>query len=215
MPIDGCANAAAEVPPRSTGGLVAWLTGEAARARRHCTGGYTFRMKIAALGTAVALVAVPLLAREQSLAELAERQKKARKASGQTKVITEDDLKRVGTPYVPASTSGEAVKPEASAGASGATADKPAEKSPEEQRAEKRAEIDKKLKQWTDFIAETKAQMDQAQLELNDISSLTWGNRRAGLQKILDEGAQHIAEAQQAIADLQEEARRAGIPVSR
>jgi uncharacterized coiled-coil protein SlyX len=71
------------------------------------------------------------------------------------------------------------------------------------------------MKQWNDFIAETKKAMESAQLELNDLGGATFGNRRAGLQRILDEGSQHVAEAQQSIAELQEQARRAGVALSR
>lgn len=150
------------------------------------------------------------------MAQAAERQKKARK--GQTKVITDDELRSTRSKgYSAASVDGTtSPQPAASPAAPGAaTADAPAAKTDDQQRAEKKAEIEGKLKQWNDFIAETKKAMDQAQLELNDLGGATFGNRRAGLQKILDEGNQHIAEAQQSIADLQEQARRAGITVAR
>jgi DNA repair exonuclease SbcCD ATPase subunit len=166
-------------------------------------------MKVIAAVSALSLLALPVSAQE-SMAQAAERQKKARK--GQTKVITEDELRNLRTKgYVAPSVDGVAAPPPTAPGAAPAVK----EKSDEEQRAERKADLDKKVKQWTDFIAETKKAMDTAQAELNDLSSLTFGDRRAGLQKILDEGNQHIAEAQQAIADLQEQARRAGIAVSR
>lgn len=176
-------------------------------------------MKTIAAVAVLSLLAPPLLAQEPSLAELAERQKKARK--GQTKVITEHELRNLRTKaYVPVATDA-ATSPHsaASPAASGAASGAPAAKSDEELRAEKKAEIDKKIKQWTDFIAETKKAMDEAQRELNDLSSLTFGSgsggRRGGLQRVIDEGKQHIAEAEAAIAALEEEGRRAGIRVSR
>lgn len=171
-------------------------------------------MKAIVAVSALSLLALPAAAQE-TMAQAAERQKKARK--GQTKVITDEELKGVRTKgYVAASAEGAAPQAAASPAATGAASpDAPATKSDDEQRAEKKAEIEKKIKQWTDFIAETKKSMDEAQLELNDLSSNTFGSRRAGLQKIIDEGSQHLAEAQQAVADLQEEARRAGLTISR
>lgn len=171
-------------------------------------------MKLIVAVSVLSFFAIPALAQE-SMAQAAERQKKARK--GQTKVITDDELRGVRSKsYSPASVDGTtSPQPAASPAAGAATADAPAVKSDDQQRAEKKAEIEGKLKQWTDFIAETKKAMDQAQLELNDLGGATFGNRRAGLQKILDEGNQHLAEAQQSIADLQEQARRAGIALSR
>lgn len=172
-------------------------------------------MKLIVAVSVLSFFAIPALAQE-SMAQAAERQKKARK--GQTKVITDDELRGVRSKsYSPASVDGTtSAQPAASPAAAGTAApDAPAAKSDDQQRAEKKAELEAKLKQWTDFIAETKKAMDQAQLELNDLGGATFGNRRAGLQKILDEGNQHLAEAQQSIADLQEQARRAGIALSR
>lgn len=162
---------------------------------------------------AFSVVALPVLAQETSLAAAAEKQKKAR--TGQTKVVTEDDLRGLRTGYVAAQASGtsgtaaEAPKP----GASPAAGEKP--KTDDEIKAEKKAGIAKQMKQWTDFIADTRKGMASAQLELNDLSNYTAGNRRAGLQKILDEGNKLIADAEGEIAKLEEEARRAGISVSR
>lgn len=168
-------------------------------------------MKILAIVTGVSLFAVPLLAQEPSLAELAERQKKARK--GQTKVITEDDLRAGGRkPYVPAeATSTAAPAASSSPAASGGKK----EKSDLEIRAEKKAEFEAQIKKWVAFIAETKKLMEGAQLELNDNTNMTISNRRVNLQKILDEGQQHIADAEKEIADIEEQARRLGVAVSR
>jgi hypothetical protein len=169
-------------------------------------------MKTIAAVSALSLLALPLAAQE-SMAQAAERQKKARK--GQTKVITEDELRNVKTRYVAPSVDGAAASAGGGQPAAPGAAPVAKVKSDDEQRAEKKADIDKQVKQWTDFIADTKKAMDRAQLELNDLSSATFGDRRAGLQKILDEGNQFIAEAQKRIAELEEQARRAGIVVSR
>jgi len=168
--------------------------------------------KLAAV-VAFSVISVPLAAQETSLAAAAEKQKKAR--TGQTKVVTEEDLRGNRSGYVAAQASGtssataEAPKP----GASPAAGEKA--KTDDEQKAEKRAAISKQMKQWTDFIADTRKSMAGAQLELNDLSNYTAGNRRAGLQKILDEGNKLIADAEAEIAKLEEEARRAGISVAR
>jgi hypothetical protein len=174
-------------------------------------------MKLIATVSVLSLFAIPAAAQE-SMAQAAERQKKAR--TGQTKVITEADLKaNRSRAYSPAVVDGAAQPSTPSTPAtSGATGDNAAAgpaKSDDQQRAEKKAEIESKLKQWNDFIAETRKSAEQAQAEMNDLRDATFGNRRAGLQRILDEANQHIAEAQQAISELQEQARRSGIPVSR
>ena len=171
-------------------------------------------MKIIAAVSTLSLFAIPAVAQE-SMAQAAERQKKAR--TGQTKVITDAELKsNRNKAYSAAAVDGAAAQP-APPATSGTTATTPgaASKSDDQQRAEKKAEIEAKIKQWTDFIAETRKATEQAQAEMNDLRDATLGNRRAGLQRIVDEANQHIAEAQQAIAELQEQARRGGIPVSR
>ncbi len=169
-------------------------------------------MKLIATLSVVSLFAVPAVAQE-SIAQAAERQKKARR--GQTKVITDDDLRNTRSKaYSPAAVDGAPAQPAAVPGPA-AAAEAPAAKSDDQLRAEKKAELQEKMKQWSDFIAETKKAVDQAQSELNNLSAATFGNRRAGLQKIVEEGNAHIAEAQQSIAELQEQARRSGIGVSR
>jgi DNA repair exonuclease SbcCD ATPase subunit len=167
--------------------------------------------KIILAVSVLSFFAMPALAQE-TMAQAAERMKKTRKGSG--KVITEDELKNNRAKgYAAASVDGATTPQPAASPAAGAAAasDAPKPKTDDEARAEKKAELEKKMKQWTDFVAETQKAMQTAQTELNDMGGATFGNRRAGLQKIIDEGTQHIAEAQQAIADLQEQARRAGI----
>lgn len=172
-------------------------------------------MKIAVAVSILLILPVSALAQE-TMAQAAERQKKARTGQPKAKVITEDELRTAGTKgYVPAAVAGSASpQPGASPGPtpSGAPA-AAAPKSDDQLRAEKKAELEKKMKELTDWIAATKKAMDEAQLELNDLSNVTLGSRREGLQKVIDGGNKNLAEAQQAIADLQEQARRAGIPL--
>jgi uncharacterized coiled-coil protein SlyX len=170
-------------------------------------------MKIIAAVSVMSLFAIPAVAQE-SMAQAAERQKKAR--TGQTKVITESDLRsNRGKGYSAAEVDGAAAQPTTAAVATTAATPAAAPKSDDQVRAEKRAEIEAKIKQWNDFIVETRKSADQAQAEMNDLRDATLGNRRAGLQRIIDEANQHIVEAQQTITELQEQARRSGIPVSR
>ncbi len=118
-------------------------------------------MKLIAAVSIVSLFAVPALAQE-SMAQAAERQKKAR--TGQTKVITEAELRAGGSKaYAAASVEGAPAVPVSPATPnSPATASAPA-KSDDQLRAEKKLEIEDKLKHWNDFIADTKKAMEQAQ----------------------------------------------------
>src|SRR5688572_2025077 len=115
-----------------------------------CGRGYNgSAMKIIAAVSTLSLFAIPAVAQE-SMAQAAERQKKAR--TGQTKVITDAELKsNRSRAYSPATVDAAAAQPTTPA-ASGTTATTPgaAPKSDDQQRAEKKAEIEAKLKQWTD-----------------------------------------------------------------
>lgn len=163
---------------------------------------------------AVALLlcaAAPLAA--QSLPEAAEKQKKERK--GQAKVYTEDDLKRAGARA--------ALPPEAAPPAEAATSEpaaaaakpKAEEKTDDQLRAEKKAELEKKIQEQQGIIAQVRKMMDDARQELNDLSNYTVGPRRAALLKIIDDGNAEIAKANAAIAEVEEQARRAGVSVAR
>ena len=58
--------------------------------------------------------------------------------------------------------------------------------------------------------------MDDAQLELNDVNTVTkYGSRKDALQKILEDGQAELKKADQALAQIEEEARREGISVAR
>jgi hypothetical protein len=165
-----------------------------------------------ALAVAVLLFAAgPLGA--QSLPEAAEKQKKERK--GQAKVYTEDDLRKAGartaTPQELAPSADQA-KPDAAGAAAKPKTD---EKTDDQLRAEKKAEFDKKIKDQQDLIAQVRKMMDDAQRELSDLSNYTVGSRRGALIKVIDDGNAEIAKANAAIADIEEQARRAGVSVAR
>jgi len=167
-------------------------------------------VKLGILMLGCALAALPAAAQETTLAQAAEKQKKSR--HGDVKVYTEADLRSAGGARV--ATPPEVAPLTATAQAGGAATAGATEKSEEEQRAEKRADIEKKLQDARARIESLRKAIDQAQLELNDVSNYTYGPRRAQIQKFMDDGKQQIAAQEQAIADLLEQARRAGIPVS-
>lgn len=152
------------------------------------------------------LAALPAAAQETSLAQAAEKQKKARR--GDTKVFTEADLRSASGSRlaVPAGTAVAAEAPAASASAPGKQ-----EKSDEEKRAERKVEVEKKIQEARARIEELNKAISQAQLELNDVSNYTYGPRRAGIQKFIADSQKEIAAQNQAIADLQDQARREGI----
>ena len=168
-------------------------------------------MKLIVVVPVLSLFAIPAAAQE-SLAQAAERQKKAR--TGQTKVITADELRSSRSKaYSPTSVDGAAPANPAPTDATAAPA--AATKTDAEQRAEKKAEIEEKIKLSTEHVAETRQKMEQAQNELNDLTNITFGGRRDALLKVLEDGAKQIADTEQSIADLREQARRSGIAIAR
>lgn len=169
-------------------------------------------MKLVASVFACGLVAAPALAQEPSLAELARREKKAR--SGQVKVITEADLKGSGS-VAGAATEEAAAAPASTAAAGAGSPAKPSARTDEQLRAEKKAEIEKKIAELTTQIAAERKRIEDVQPELGDLTNYTFGSRRASLQQTIDEATANIAKAQQSISDLEEQARRLGLPLSR
>ena len=167
------------------------------------------------VGVLVFLLGAPVAASAQSLVELAEKEKKRResiKSSG--KVITEDDLGSRGRAAPTASTEAQATPSPGAQGTQAKAGEEP-EKTPSELREEKRAEIQGKIDEQVGLIGAVQAQMDKAQLELNDLTDMTFGGRRANLMQLIEDGKAKIAGFEQAISDLEEEARRAGVRVSR
>jgi len=175
------------------------------------------RVGVLVLLVGASVAAAPLL-EAQSLAELAKQERERRKsAKAPGRVITETDLQRrypaseatasTGTPKA-AETSSTSAKPAAKPG-------QPAEKTADELREERRAELQKKVDEQVKRIGEIRQTMDAAQTDLNDLSTLTFGPRRAGLMKAVEDGKAEIAKIEQAIADLEDQARREGLRVSR
>jgi hypothetical protein len=149
-----------------------------------------------------------------SLGEIAERTKKEREAKRAGKpaprVITDADLKSHS--FVPSDSAADATPATPAPGAAGSKA----EKTDDQVRAEKRQEIEKKIADQRETQAIVHKAMADAQRELNDpTTATTFGTRGAAMQKILDDGLVELKKTEQAIADLEEEARRQGIAVSR
>ena len=156
-------------------------------------------------------------------AEKTKRERAARRSSahGPAKAFNNDDVKSAGKPAedpVPAAAEGSVT---ASAGADGAAVKgaapggKTPEKTEEQLRAEHRDAIQKKIDDQLKLMDIVREAMNEAQAELNDLTNYTLGSRRGALLKRLEDGKAEIAKADQTIADLEEEARRQGISVSR
>ena len=178
-------------------------------------------MKTIALLLAAGL-AVPsaLLAQEKAtLAETAEKTKKDREkrktagTSGPAKVITNDDLRSAHGNVIVLGGVPASAAPGTPAAGAGASASK--ESTPEELREQKRADLQTQLEAQADLIKRLRESADQMQSELNDLGSYMFGGRRAALAQIVEERQKQIAEAERAIADLEEQARRAGVSLRR
>lgn len=164
------------------------------------------------LGLALALAA-PAFAQspaEATLTEAAAKEKERRKATRSAKEYGEADLARTRTPADDFATTPEpAASPSPRAGGK-------REKTDDELRAEKKAGYEKRIADKVAVMEIVRKAMADAQLELNDMTTLTQlGSRKEALQKILDDGAAELKKGEDAIAAIEEEARRAGIQVSR
>lgn len=168
-------------------------------------------MKTMVAAIVLAAWAVPAVSQAQSLAEIAEKTKK--KKTGSAKVITEDDLRKSGGKVNFAGEEGAAPQEQAEAKDEKKTGTP--EKSPEEVRAEQRAQLQKKMDEQKKLKEVVQKAMDDAQAQLNDVRDYTLGPRRASLMKILEDGQKELAKIDQAMSDVEDEARRAGISVSR
>jgi hypothetical protein len=114
-----------------------------------------------------------------------------------------------------AAAAGAAASPAAVASAPPSPSPSPSEKTD----AEIREETGKNLQSQVDFyakhIAAQKAAIEKAQLELNDLTNYTFGGRRKQLADEIEEAQKQVREAEAKIGELEEQARRAGIRISR
>ena len=156
----------------------------------------------------------------QSLAEIAARTKKKEKEekekSGKPagKVYTESDLRgRPGNGSMsqmegPVATASPA--PGATAAATGVVPPAGEKvKTEDEIRAEKMAGWRERLSKAEADVARISDEVNRAQTALNDISGPLYGGTRAGLITRVEEGKRQLALAEQSVADIQEEGRRA------
>jgi len=161
----------------------------------------------------IAALAVPTVG-AQSLAEIAEknRKKEAEKGKPAGKVYTESDLRgRAAGSGSMSQMDGPvavATSPAPAAGAAG-TAGAATAKTPEQEQAEREANWRERLTKANEDVTRISAEIDRAQLALNDISGPLYGGTRGGLITRVEEGQRQLAIAKKAVEDLQEEGRRA------
>jgi hypothetical protein len=188
-------------------------------------------MKIRTVGTvlvaAITLGALP--AAGQTIAEVARQEEARRKAvaakSPKSKVYTEEDLKRFARPSATGSTSDAAAQAAgevaAAAGQASAAAAAPAKPAPDPAKEEAA---------WRERITAVRTRLDRSTLFLEALQSrvnaltndfyarddpaqraLIAADRNRALAE-MDRVAQDIKDATKEIADIEEEARRAGVP---
>jgi len=172
-------------------------------------------MKKLALAVACAVCATAAYAQsEDSLAELARKERERRqKTAAPANVITERDLPRASAPAVPDD------GPAADGGASAAPAtpgpEGAATPSAEDERERQRTDIQRRIDDELAVIAAVEKAMADSELELGNLDNFRYGTRRELLMKSMEDGRAQIARSQQAIDDLEAEARRAGVRVTR
>jgi hypothetical protein len=168
-------------------------------------------MKCTAIVLAAALAAVPVLSA---------RGDEKKPSPAPKKVFTEDDLRSAGRPKGTVSQPGSVSEPEPAAspspGASPAAGASPSpEPTDEEKRAASAKEFQRHVNHYAKEIATRRASIDKAQLELNDLTDYSVGGRRASLIDQIAVWEKEIKDAEQDIANVEEQARRAGVRVSR
>jgi hypothetical protein len=158
--------------------------------------------------------------KEKKDSPLAALAKKTEKKSS-TKVIKADDLRKTKSRVtIPPATGnnqeaaeeGEAA-PATEGGAEGEGAGEgEAEATPTDERAQQQSELQQQIDQQRELIQRLQAQNEEAQTQLNNQALAYPGNpRRAQLMERIEKNNEQIAAANQTIADLQTQARRAGV----
>lgn len=141
----------------------------------------------------------------QGLADAAARERERRKKLSQAKVYTEAELRTSGrgnlTGLENQAPQGEA-SPQPAATAGGAA------KSEDEVRAEQEAAWREKLQQANEDVERFAGQVDALQRDVNDLSGNIYGAGRTKLLNELEAARKRLVDAQQRVADLQEEGRR-------
>ena len=184
---------------------------------------------------ALVFIGIASVAAAQSLGDVAKKEEQRRKTvKSSGKVYTNDELKRDPTPSVPASAStGTTSTPSASSTPATAPAPAPSDKNAEKNgSADKDGSADKNdEKTWRKRIADARESLqrsqafaDALQSQLNALSTdfvnrddpiqrQQIANKRDGVMAELDRVKKEVASQTKAISDIQDEARRAGVPV--
>ncbi len=168
----------------------------------------------------VTLALVPGPAPAQNLGEAAAREKERRDKEGKkppAKAFTDNDLgarARAGTVSQPGSSGGSTGAPEST---EASPAPKPegagetkVEKTEEEIRAENEEVWRKKRQAIQDEVSRLTGVVDGLQLQANDLTVSIYGPGRVRLLNQLETAKKSLAEAQQMLADSEEEGRRNG-----
>lgn len=167
----------------------------------------------------LAAFALPALAEAQSLASIAQA---GRRSSRPARTYTDADLRaaRGRVSFAAATEFAEAPSllggiPDLGFGA----LEPPVRAAGEErvdERSQRRSELQRQVDAQVKVIGVVQRAMADAQSELNDLTQLTFGNgRRAQLIQLVEDGQRELALAEQAIAGLEDQARRNGFVVSR
>jgi hypothetical protein len=166
---------------------------------------------VAALGLVLAVPAASQEApREESLAEKAERARKPAPASSPAapgKVFTNEDLINAsGTVNVlPA--------PSEEPGAESESTPTP-EPTEEDRRVRASAALQRQIDDQAETIRIARSVIADWEMELNDLTNYTFGTRRAAIMESIEGARKVIADAQQSIVDLEDQARRQGLRVT-
>jgi hypothetical protein len=183
---------------------------------------------------ALVFMGMATVAAAQSLGDVAKKEEQRRKTvKSSGKVYTNDELKRDPTPSVPASAStGTTSTPSASSTPAPAPAPAPSDKNADkDDSAGKDGSADKSdEKTWRKRIANARESLqrsqafaDALQSQLNALSTdfvnrddpiqrQQIANKRDGVVAELDRVKKEVASQTKAISEIQEEARRAGVP---
>jgi hypothetical protein len=182
-------------------------------------------MRVLALVVCVSFLAAPVRAwqSQPSLGELAEKEKQRRAAAAKKgkKVYTEDDLKRAGGksasfPEGSSATETASAQPgETKAEGQPAAADAKPPKTDAELRAERRTELQGKMDAQVKRRGELQKRVDDIQRSLSDPTHNPYGAAHGDNTKLLEDNKQELAKTDQAIADLEDQARRLGISLNR
>lgn len=151
--------------------------------------------------------------KEESLADKAARARKpapAASPSAPAKVFTNDDLLNAKGNVVVLPGQEEET---GSAAGTAANASKP-EPTEEEKRAQAGAALQKQIDDQVETIKIAQTAIADWERELGDLTNYTFGTRRGAVMEQIEEARKVVADAQKALVDLEEQARRQGVRVT-